>query len=266
MRLRTVLVGSRLYLVGGPAPSGRATCPFCRKPFATRTVHGRLQVLGYNAHKCVSGQARARLARRLAQLGTLPSALCSACRRVTATEPCGAPTLANGVLTWGPHSVGTDGVLVSHVTAPSVCSGCVYASRLYPAVTHCACARTVAVELRRQDTPDGDVLPTHVGLQSVHTTAGVCAACQPARLPSPLDLAVPLPQPSREGTAVCFACYAIGGWDKYHPFPSAYLVRRFHSVMRWPKHFCGRCIQECRLCGDPALGKDRLCTSCGTRR
>jgi hypothetical protein len=271
MKLRAALVDHRLYLVGGPAPQTLAplgaSCPFCRKTFATRAVRGRLQVLKYNAHACVSGQARARLARRLAQLGTLPSALCSACRRVTATEMCGAPTIADGVLTSGVHTVDTDGVLVSRVTAPSLCRGCVYASRIYPAVTYCECGRTVGVEMRRQDTPDGDVLPTHEGIQSVHMTGDLCATCRPHRMPQPLDKEiVPPPQPRGEGTAVCFACYAVGGWQKYHPFPSSYLIQRMHSLKRHPKHFCPRCIQECRLCGDPALGKDRLCSDCRPRR
>jgi hypothetical protein len=269
MRLRAVLVDRRLYLVGGPAPEKTgAACPFCRKPFATRAVHGRLQVLKYNAHACVSGQARARLARRLAQLGTLPSALCSACRRVTATEICGAPTMADGVLTSGYHVVGTDGVLVSRVPAPSLCKGCFYTSRLYPEVTHCCeCQRTIGVEIRCQEIPDGAVLPTHKGTHSVHTTGGLCVACIPNPDPKPLAMeAVPLPPPRREGTAVCFACFSVGGWQKYHPFPSAYLIQRMHSLKRYPKYFCPVCIQECRLCGNPALGKDRLCNDCAPRR
>jgi hypothetical protein len=269
MRVRTVLVEHRLYLVGGPAPGGLAqgSCPFCRKPFATRVVHGRLQVLKYNAHACVSGQARARLARRLAQLGTLPSALCSACRRVTATEICGAPIMADGVLTSGHHVVDTDGVLSSCVPSPSVCNGCVYASQFYPLVTHCKCGRTIGVEIRRQAIPDGDVLPTHEGIQSVHQDGGLCVGCIPTPVPKPLEMeAAPLPPPRPEGTAVCFACYAIGGWEKYFPFPSSYLIRRYHGLLRHPHHFCDQCIQECRLCGDPALGTSRLCDSCATCR
>ena len=275
-----------------------AECPLCGKTVRCAPIDVRegapsaepcLDALN---HKCTASPlARRQLAAQLGKLvaAPLPAVVCSACRRPIVLERVrdprweGAPLRGRARIVSDIAYINARGGEV--VSTPEFGTCCEFDAPVHPEMTHCEkCDRIVDIAFVKTEPAErGEGRGAERGAgrgagakraKRVERSA-LCGRCAPSG-GGPCGKKGPLRAeraeraergagPGAGGSAVCFACHAIGDWEFYNPVPSEHLIQRYHRIKRRGCRLCTRCVRECRFCGQSALGEERTCTACARR-